>query len=90
MLVLQWEVVIFFIYLFFLIFFHLNKKKKKKGSEVAKEASDIVILDDNFSSITQAIKYGRTIYHSIQKFIVFQSTVNLASALVNFFEFFFF
>ena len=54
------------------------------GSEVAKEASDIVILDDNFASITQAIKYGRTIYRSIQKFIVFQSTVNLASGAIVF------
>lgn len=54
------------------------------GSEVAKEASDIVILDDNFASITQAILYGRTIFKSIRKFIVFQSTVNTASLLIVF------
>jgi len=54
------------------------------GSEVAKEASDIVILDDNFNSITQAILYGRTIFKSIRKFIVFQSTVNCASLLIVF------
>jgi len=54
------------------------------GSEVAKEASDIVILDDNFKSITQAILYGRTIFKSIRKFIVFQSTVNAASLLIVF------
>jgi len=54
------------------------------GSEVAKEAADIVILDDNFSSITQAVLYGRTIYKSIRKFIVFQSTVNCASLLIVF------
>lgn len=54
------------------------------GSEVAKEASDIVILDDNFYSITQAVLYGRTIFKSIRKFIVFQSTVNAASLLIVF------
>jgi len=54
------------------------------GSEVAKEASDIVILDDNFKSITQPILYGRTIFKSIRKFIVFQSTVNAASLLIVF------
>lgn len=54
------------------------------GSEVAKEASDIVILDDNFQSITQAVLYGRTIFKSIRKFIVFQSTVNAASMIIVF------
>jgi len=54
------------------------------GSEVAKEASDIVILDDNFNSITQAILFGRTIFKSIRKFIVFQSTVNCASFIIVF------
>ncbi|KYQ96676.1 P-type ATPase [Tieghemostelium lacteum] len=54
------------------------------GSEVSKEAADIVILDDNFSSITKAVLYGRTIYKSIQKFIVFQSTINVASTLIVF------
>jgi Ca2+-transporting ATPase len=54
------------------------------GSEVAKEASDIVILDDNFESITKAVLYGRTIFKSIRKFIVFQSTVNCASFLIVF------
>jgi calcium-translocating P-type ATPase len=56
----------------------------KSGSEVAKEAADIVVLDDNFHSITQAILYGRTIYKSIQKFIVFQSTINIASSSIVF------
>ena len=45
------------------------------GTEVAKEAGDIVIMDDNFLSIKQAILYGRTIYNSICKFIVFQLTI---------------
>lgn len=54
------------------------------GSEVAKEAADIVILDDNFASITQAVLFGRTIFKSIRKFIVFQSTINCASLLIVF------
>ena len=45
------------------------------GTEVAKEAGDIVILDDNFDSISKAVLYGRTIYNSIRKFIVFQLTI---------------
>ncbi|GAA4823536.1 calcium-translocating P-type ATPase, PMCA-type [Algivirga pacifica] len=59
------------------------------GSEVAKEAGDIVILDDNFQSITNAVRYGRTIYKSIQKFIVFQLTVNVAAVLTIFLSQFF-
>jgi magnesium-transporting ATPase (P-type) len=54
------------------------------GSEVAKEAGDIVILDDNFSSIANAVRYGRTIFKSIRKFIVFQLTVNLAAVTTVF------
>lgn len=54
------------------------------GTEVAKEASDIVILDDNFSSIDKAILYGRTIFNSIRKFIIFQLTINVAAVLVSF------
>ena len=49
------------------------------GTEVAKEASDIVILDDNFLSIVSAIIYGRTIFKSIRKFIIFQLTINLCA-----------
>ncbi|MDD2469808.1 MAG: calcium-translocating P-type ATPase, PMCA-type, partial [Bacilli bacterium] len=49
------------------------------GTEVAKEASDIVILDDNFLSISKSILYGRTIFKSIRKFIIFQLTVNLCA-----------
>lgn len=54
------------------------------GTEVAKEASDIVILDDNFSSIDKAILYGRTIFNSIRKFIVFQLTINVSAVFVSF------
>ena len=54
------------------------------GTEVAKEAGDIVILDDNFLSIKQAILYGRTIYNNIRKFIVFQLTINFAAVMTSF------
>lgn len=53
------------------------------GTEVAKEASDIVILDDNFLSISKAILYGRTIFKSIRKFIIFQLTVNLCAVSLS-------
>ena len=54
------------------------------GTEVAKEASDIVIMDDNFSSIDKAILYGRTIFNSIRKFIIFQLTINVSAVLISF------
>lgn len=53
------------------------------GMEVAKEAGDIVILDDNFLSIAKAILYGRTIFKSIRKFIVFQLTINLCAVAIS-------
>ena len=49
------------------------------GTEVAKEASDIVINDDNIISITKAVLFGRTIFKSIRKFIIFQLTVNFCA-----------
>lgn len=54
------------------------------GTEVAKEASDIVILDDNIHSIANAVHYGRTIYRSVQKFITFQLTVNVSAIMIAF------
>ena len=54
------------------------------GTEVAKEAGDITILDDNFLSIEKAILYGRTMFKSIRKFLVFQLTVNVAAVLTCF------
>ncbi len=54
------------------------------GSEVTKEAGDIVILDDNFNSISNAVRYGRTIFESIRKFIMFQLTVNIAVVAITF------
>ena len=53
------------------------------GTEVAKEAADIVILDNNFYSITNAILYGRTIFKSIRKFIICQLTINFCSLCVS-------
>ncbi|MDR0425765.1 MAG: calcium-translocating P-type ATPase, PMCA-type [Clostridiales bacterium] len=53
------------------------------GAEVAKEAGDIVILDDNFLSIVKAVSYGRTIYKSIRKFIIFQITVNFSAVFIS-------
>ncbi|MGP1570194.1 MAG: calcium-translocating P-type ATPase, PMCA-type [Eubacteriales bacterium] len=53
------------------------------GTEVAKEAGEIVILDDNFKSIKDAIWYGRTIYHNILKFCRFQLVINVAAVIVS-------
>ena len=54
------------------------------GTDIAKEASDIVILDNNFSSIVIAIIYGRNIYDNIRKFLQFQLTVNFCACLLVF------
>lgn len=51
------------------------------GTEVAKEAGDITILDDNFLSIEKAVLYGRTMFKNIRKFLIFQLTVNVAAVL---------
>lgn len=53
------------------------------GTEAAKEAGEIVILDDNFKSIKDAIWYGRTIYHNILKFCKFQLVINVAAVVVS-------
>ena len=53
------------------------------GTEVAKEAADIVILDDNILSISKAILYGRTIFKSIRKFIIYQLTVNMCALILS-------
>jgi len=54
------------------------------GTEVAKDASDIVLLDDNFKSIVNAVKWGRNVYDSIRKFLQFQLTVNIAACFIVF------
>lgn len=53
------------------------------GTEVAKEAGDIVIMDNNFASIAKAVRYGRTIFKSIRKFIVYQFTMNMCAVAVS-------
>lgn len=53
------------------------------GTEVAKQAGDIVILDNNFASIAKAVLYGRTIFKSIRKFIIFQLTMNLCAVGIS-------
>ena len=53
------------------------------GTDVAKETGDIIILDDSLMSIQKAIHFGRTIYRNIQKFIMFQLTVNVGAVLVS-------
>ncbi|KAJ1567689.1 hypothetical protein HK405_005113, partial [Cladochytrium tenue] len=52
------------------------------GTEVAKEASDIVLLDDNFVSLAKAIVWGRSVYDSVRKFLQFQLTVNVVAVLL--------
>ena len=54
------------------------------GTEMTKESGDIVILDDNFSSLTKAVLYGRTLFKSIRKFLIFQLTVGISAVLVAF------
>ena len=53
------------------------------GTEIAKEASDIVILDDKIKSISKAILYGRTILKNIRKFLIFQLSINICAILVS-------
>ena len=54
------------------------------GTDVAKEASDIILTDDNFTSIVKAVMWGRNVYDSIAKFLQFQLTVNVVAVTVAF------
>ncbi|MCO5554245.1 hypothetical protein L7F22_007773 [Adiantum nelumboides] len=54
------------------------------GTEVAKESSDIIILDDNFETVVKVLKWGRSVFFNVQKFIQFQLTVNVAALIINF------
>jgi len=54
------------------------------GTEVAREAADIILLDDNFTSIVSAVKWGRNIYDSVRKFLQFQLTINVVAVVVVF------
>ena len=51
---------------------------------MAKEASDIILMDDNFTSIVKAVMWGRNVYDSISKFLQFQLTVNVCAIFVAF------
>lgn len=54
----------------------------KTGTSVAKQASDIILLDDSFSSIVNAVMWGRSLYQNIQRFIIFQLTINVAALAI--------
>lgn len=56
------------------------------GTDVAKGASDIILLDDNFSSIIVALRYGRNVYDNVRKFLQFQLTVNVVAMFIVFFS----
>ncbi|KAK8473419.1 hypothetical protein PHAVU_001G129600 [Phaseolus vulgaris] len=56
------------------------------GTEVAKENADVIILDDNFTTIVNVVKWGRSVYINIQKFVQFQLTVNVVALVINFFS----
>ncbi|MDP3397079.1 MAG: calcium-translocating P-type ATPase, PMCA-type, partial [Methanoregula sp.] len=54
------------------------------GTEVAREASDIILLDDSFGSITNAVLWGRSLYENIQRFVLFQLTINFSACILIF------
>jgi Ca2+-transporting ATPase len=54
------------------------------GTEVAREASDIILLDDSFASITNAVWWGRSLYENIQRFVLFQLTINFCACILVF------
>ncbi|PON37973.1 P-type ATPase [Trema orientale] len=54
------------------------------GTEVAKENSDVIIMDDNFTTIVNVVRWGRAVYINIQKFVQFQLTVNVVALMLNF------
>ena len=54
-----------------------------KGTQIAKSASDIIIMDDNFNSIVRALIWGRNNYESIRKFLQFQLTANIVACLIS-------
>ncbi|XP_054803998.1 calcium-transporting ATPase 4, plasma membrane-type-like isoform X2 [Prosopis cineraria] len=56
------------------------------GTEVAKENADVIIMDDNFSTIVNVARWGRAVYINIQKFVQFQLTVNVVALVINFFS----
>lgn len=67
-----------------LLLFFLSPFQGIAGTDVAKEASDIILTDDNFTSIVKAVMWGRNVYDSISKFLQFQLTVNVVAVIVAF------
>ncbi|KAH9446324.1 hypothetical protein Pst134EA_030245 [Puccinia striiformis f. sp. tritici] len=63
---------------------HVGFSMGISGTEVAKEASDIILMDDNFSSIVSAIMWGRCVNDSVKKFLQFQLSVNITAVLITF------
>ena len=63
---------------------HVGLSMGIEGTGVAKQASDIIILDDNFASIVKSVMWGRNVRENIQKFLQFQLTVNLVALVVAF------
>ena len=55
-----------------------------RGTDIAKEASDVVLVDDNFASIVRAVHWGRALYENVQKFLQFQLTINLSALIIAF------
>jgi Ca2+ transporting ATPase len=53
------------------------------GTQIAKNAADIIIMDDNFNSIVRALVWGRNIYDSVRKFLQFQLTVNIVACVLS-------
>merc|ERR1719189_1266469 len=62
---------------------HVGLAMNIQGTDVAKEASDIVIMDDNFASIVKTVKWGRSVYDNIRKFVQFQLTVNVVALTLS-------
>ncbi len=54
----------------------------KTGSDITKEAADVLLLDDSFSTLVKAVKFGRSVYKNLQRFIVFQISVNVSALLI--------
>jgi P-type Ca2+ transporter type 2B len=63
---------------------HVGFAMGKVGTDVAKTAADIILLDDNFASIVKAVKWGRNIYDNIRRFLQFQLTVNIVALVIAF------
>ena len=85
------DVMTFYIHVYMWNFSHFNlslplslpSNQGIAGTDVAKEACDIILTDDNFASIVKAVKWGRNVYDSISKFLQFQLTVNIVAVSIT-------